>query len=170
MNGYIGKQVDLESSDRPRPKSTKLANYTPIPEVDIFIHLLVLLQCLDAKNFEKVQSFILRHQHLSHRSQRPVPSTQTFFNPLCFVLHRLFFFYTFKFLFNVNLEGQQFFHPWFFTKFSSSKFTFIQKCIGRIQYAVDSSAPICICDALSTFIVYIYQLNVQTCHIENIII
>ena len=54
LNEYIEKREDPDSSDKPRPKSTKLANYTPIPEVDIFIHLLVLLHCLDAKNHEKV--------------------------------------------------------------------------------------------------------------------
>ncbi|XP_065054041.1 26S proteasome non-ATPase regulatory subunit 3-like [Rhopilema esculentum] len=52
LNEFLEKP-DPESSDKPRPKSTKLANYTPIPEVDVFIHLLVLLHCLDNKVFER---------------------------------------------------------------------------------------------------------------------
>ena len=54
LNEYIERGEDPDSSDKPRPKSTKLVNYTPIPEVDIFIHLLVLLHSLDAKNYETV--------------------------------------------------------------------------------------------------------------------
>eukprot|EP00112_Aurelia_sp_Birch-Aquarium-sp1_P011208 Seg236.5 transcript_id=Seg236.5/GoldUCD/mRNA.D3Y31 product="26S proteasome non-ATPase regulatory subunit 3" protein_id=Seg236.5/GoldUCD/D3Y31 len=53
LTEFNEQPASADSSDKPRPKSTKLVNYTPIPEVDVFIHLLVLLYNLDLKNFEK---------------------------------------------------------------------------------------------------------------------
>jgi hypothetical protein len=52
---YLDEPMDAEEVSQYRPRSSKTGQPVILPELDIFVHLLILLRMLDQERLEKVE-------------------------------------------------------------------------------------------------------------------